>query len=287
METQYVCTGCGKIIPTKEFLSIDETLCPYCGALTKEQKIPKEETSRPVRNSPQTTPKLVFCQNCGKKFSSRAHQCPHCGWKQQESCRVCFERIPYDSKVCPICGDPAPFTNYQTKEINSGNAQLSKSNSCNSTTPSRDASLLWVLFSLDGRIDRGQYWLGLMATVLLFLLSSLFLSDLIATKARDIEDIETRVGIVLGIIIFLFYTWTWFAVSVKRFHDFNRTGFWSFILLLPFIGIISQIIIGCIAGDDKPNDFGESALRSKSLFPCVIVMVGAPTLFLLLFLLDW
>ncbi len=49
------------------------------------------------------------------------------------------------------------------------------------------------------------------------------------------------------------------SVTVRRFHDIGRTGWWIF---LPFtiIGIIPYIWMLCIKGDEQHNQFGSNPL---------------------------
>ena len=47
-----------------------------------------------------------------------------------------------------------------------------------------------------------------------------------------------------------------FVGAVKRFHDFNWSGGFAFLIFLPFV----QLLIGFIPGTKGPNRFGEDPL---------------------------
>jgi uncharacterized membrane protein YhaH (DUF805 family) len=50
------------------------------------------------------------------------------------------------------------------------------------------------------------------------------------------------------------------AVSVRRLHDTDRTGWWYLLVLLPVIGIIVLIVWYVQRGTDGPNRFGPDPL---------------------------
>ena len=50
------------------------------------------------------------------------------------------------------------------------------------------------------------------------------------------------------------------AVSVRRLHDTNRSGWWLLIGLIPLIGIIVLIVFFASKGTDGNNDHGADPL---------------------------
>ncbi len=46
------------------------------------------------------------------------------------------------------------------------------------------------------------------------------------------------------------------AVSIRRLHDTDRSGWWVFLACIPLIGAIILIIWYCTAGTPGPNRFG-------------------------------
>ncbi len=47
------------------------------------------------------------------------------------------------------------------------------------------------------------------------------------------------------------------AVTVRRLHDTDRSGFWAFLMLLPFIGWIILFVFACQNGTSGTNRFGN------------------------------
>jgi uncharacterized membrane protein YhaH (DUF805 family) len=63
------------------------------------------------------------------------------------------------------------------------------------------------------------------------------------------------------LIVNLLLLWPAVAVSVKRWHDRNRSGWWILINLLPIIGWAWALIEnGLLRGTAGPNRFGADPL---------------------------
>ena|SRR3990172_860228 len=48
------------------------------------------------------------------------------------------------------------------------------------------------------------------------------------------------------------------AVTVRRLHDVGKSGWWYFILLIPFIGVIWLLVLLCTDGIPGENNYGSS-----------------------------
>jgi uncharacterized membrane protein YhaH (DUF805 family) len=68
-----------------------------------------------------------------------------------------------------------------------------------------------------------------------------------------------------GIIVFAVYALAVFlpslAVLVRRLHDINKSGWYYFVSLIPFIGGIWLLILLCTEGTQGPNQYGEDPKR--------------------------
>ena len=108
-------------------------------------------------------------------------------------------------------------------------------------------------FSFRGRVNRSAYWLKwtLPAFVGLILGGILF-------------TVDAFVANVLGLIWYVLWTWTGWAVVVKRYHDRNKSAWWILIGLIPIIGSIWQVIeLGFLKGTAGPNRFGPDPLETN------------------------
>lgn len=114
------------------------------------------------------------------------------------------------------------------------------------------------LFTRRGRINRAKYWMYnimvILAIVLFIVLYEAFeigFSDLILLKQEFII-----------ILIILPFIWINIALSVKRLHDHDKSGWFFLIYLIPYIGGLWQFIeCGCLKGTSGPNRFGQDPLR--------------------------
>ncbi|MGI9403439.1 MAG: DUF805 domain-containing protein [Hyphomicrobium sp.] len=125
-----------------------------------------------------------------------------------------------------------------------------------------------LLYSFDGRIGRGQFWLGYLATILLAALIAIILSIIVPWEQVTITDADGQPTIDFSSpalmpmwIGYLFYfvvgLWITIAISIKRFHDRGKSGWWWLIMFIPLIGPIWWLIeLGFLRGDPGPNAYG-------------------------------
>ena len=97
-------------------------------------------------------------------------------------------------------------------------------------------------FDFETRSSRKEFWYWQLFRILMFLsityLESLGLSGLLF----------------ISNFIFLIPE---IAVSIRRLHDINKSGWWI-LLTLTIIGIIPLSYFYCIKGDDGANDYGQT-----------------------------
>ena len=97
-------------------------------------------------------------------------------------------------------------------------------------------------FDFETRLSRKEFWYWQLFRILMFLsityLESLGLSGLLF----------------ISNFIFLIPE---IAVSIRRLHDINKSGWWI-LLTITIIGIIPLIYFYCIKGDDGANDYGQT-----------------------------
>lgn len=102
------------------------------------------------------------------------------------------------------------------------------------------------LLKFDGRIRRMGWWIAGIATGIV---------STIVENIRD-SDVSIIVTLVFGIIAIIFWL-IGISLSVRRFHDLNKSGWWLLINLIPFIGwLITFVMLGFMPGDQKSNNFG-------------------------------
>jgi uncharacterized membrane protein YhaH (DUF805 family) len=100
-----------------------------------------------------------------------------------------------------------------------------------------------------GRAPRSEFWFWTLFAVLASIAGGAI--DFVVFPDVLASPVQSIVGLVLllpGI-----------AVSVRRLHDLDRTGWW-FLLTFTVIGLIVLIVWYCMRGTPGPNRFGPDPL---------------------------
>jgi len=104
-----------------------------------------------------------------------------------------------------------------------------------------------LLLRLDGRIARRTWWLWGVAMPL-----GLALYFTVLLRVAGLSPRVTEVAVNLALL------WPALAVSVKRWHDRGKSGWWLLVTLIPLVGWIWALVEnGLLRGDAGPNRFGK------------------------------
>lgn len=110
--------------------------------------------------------------------------------------------------------------------------------------------------TFSGRAARSEYWYWTLFTILVgaaaAILDAAFFPHL---DARPIHSLASLVLFLPGL-----------AVSVRRLHDLDRTGWWV-LIVLTVIGILLLLIFFCLRGTPGPNRYGEDPLGQSPAGP--------------------
>jgi uncharacterized membrane protein YhaH (DUF805 family) len=99
----------------------------------------------------------------------------------------------------------------------------------------------YVTFS--GRARRTEYWMFLLFSV-------------IASIVLSVVDGVIGTAPVLGALYSLGVLLPSLAVSVRRLHDTDRSGWWLLLGLIPLVGPIALLVFFCFEGTREENRFG-------------------------------
>lgn len=107
-------------------------------------------------------------------------------------------------------------------------------------------TLVQLYLGLQGRIPRRTYWLH---GVLSLLLLGVVVNALLAIANVDNDTAAKLVNLV--------FLWPLIAVSAKRQHDFDFSGWWALIHFVPAVGSLLLLVVdGTVPGTPGPNRFG-------------------------------
>lgn len=130
-------------------------------------------------------------------------------------------------------------------------------------------------FDFQGRSRRLEFWMFALLNMLVSLVLAIAVlgtgSTMQQLEASDPNDPASAYSLIFGGVGMLFLLWGLLilipsiAVSVRRLHDRDMTGWWylGFIILgfIPLIGLLASIafiVIMALPGTPGPNRFGPS-----------------------------
>lgn len=121
----------------------------------------------------------------------------------------------------------------------------------------------WMLLPLkryadfEGRSQRMEYWmfqLGIFAVVMVWAIIFAVFGGL--SEGGGMNALAT-IWAVLGGIAMLGLIVPSIAVTVRRFHDQDKSGWFYLLSFIPYVGGIVVFVFMCIEGTRGPNRFGE------------------------------
>jgi uncharacterized membrane protein YhaH (DUF805 family) len=137
----------------------------------------------------------------------------------------------------------------------------------NSTQGSTLGHVWGLLFSLDGRIARMQYWLGKLgaavAAYLVKLSAESMQSVLTASEAEHTVSASLLIFMLIALVALfaalILILWAMFSLQVRRWHDRDKSWTWALLGFVPLVGWLWQTIeCGLLDGTPGPNRFGPS-----------------------------
>lgn len=78
----------------------------------------------------------------------------------------------------------------------------------------------------------------------------------------------------LGLAFIVFLIWS-IRVTVLRLHDFNRSGWWVLVTLIPYVGFVATLVLLFVPGSAEENDYGEKPRQGNAVIAIVALVVGA------------
>lgn len=95
-----------------------------------------------------------------------------------------------------------------------------------------------------GRANRPQYWYFVLCYFIISLPFAIIDNVLFSRQ-------------VLTLILSLALLVPSIAIGVRRLHDLGKPGWWFLLALIPLVGPIALIVLYCMKGEDKDNQYGK------------------------------
>jgi len=105
----------------------------------------------------------------------------------------------------------------------------------------------------SGRSRRKEYWFFILFYIIFFMVLA-FLDGLLGTFS-----VETGIGVLTGIFILGMIVPN-IAVTIRRLHDTDRSGWWILICFVPFVGGLVLLVFMILSGTQGNNQYGPDPI---------------------------
>jgi uncharacterized membrane protein YhaH (DUF805 family) len=196
-------------------------------------------------------------------------QCPNCGERQPKKfvlCRKCTTDIPRALAAKAEDAERARAERLAARQEASGRyappgADVEGGYSGGEVDPPPFASL-----SLEGRYGRATYvntWGVAMLAIMVAGVVSAVLVPLLGMLVIVPMGLAGLAMLVWGI-----------RVNVLRLHDFNRSGWWLLLTLIPYLGVLVNIVLALWPGHAEENDYGPKPKRGNMVLAIAIIVLS-------------
>jgi uncharacterized membrane protein YhaH (DUF805 family) len=114
-------------------------------------------------------------------------------------------------------------------------------------------------FEFSGRSRRREYWMFALFYMLVFIVIETVFGvpqTVTMSNAFSYGVFANGTGTTVGNLFWLASIIPGFAVSVRRLHDIDRSGWWMLLWFVPFLGWFTLFIFYCLDGTAGSNQFG-------------------------------
>jgi len=114
-----------------------------------------------------------------------------------------------------------------------------------------------LLFSFEGRVSRQVFWFFILACIGIGVIAGFGMAASMS-GVQDPSQMQLPAWVLLLQVALI---WPALAIYAKRWHDQDKSGWWTLVILIPVVGgLIALIMLGFIAGTPGPNRFGDGPM---------------------------
>jgi uncharacterized membrane protein YhaH (DUF805 family) len=106
-----------------------------------------------------------------------------------------------------------------------------------------------------GRARRKEYWM-----FYLFYMIAVVLLAFVFGFFSEVNSILSNIAAALMVIFILGSVVPLWAITARRLHDINMSGWWQLLVLIPYVGPLAVFIFTLLPGNQGPNRFGADPL---------------------------
>ncbi|WP_461205046.1 DUF805 domain-containing protein [Clostridium sp. DL1XJH146] len=105
----------------------------------------------------------------------------------------------------------------------------------------------------DGRARRKEYWMFILFNAIFMVLASI-IDGIIGSDMKIISSLYSLAVLLPSI-----------AVSIRRMHDIDKSGWFMLVVLIPLAGPIWYLVLVCTEGTRGENSFGQDPKEIKGM----------------------
>lgn len=105
----------------------------------------------------------------------------------------------------------------------------------------------------NGRSRRKEFWM--------FQLFNFIISIVLGVISAVVGDTDLVLSTMYGLMILI----PSLSVLVRRLHDTGRSGWWFFIILIPFVGAVVLLVFECLDSEPGVNQYGQCPKDDDSI----------------------
>jgi uncharacterized membrane protein YhaH (DUF805 family) len=94
-------------------------------------------------------------------------------------------------------------------------------------------------FNFNGVAKRQEFWAVHIVSILVFVLAMAMLEG------------AGALGALVALVALVAALWVVLAVTVKRIRDAGLNPFWLLAVLVPYVGTVATIVIGCLSSAEQ------------------------------------
>lgn len=146
-------------------------------------------------------------------------------------CSKCGSELPENSRFCPSCGAAAGDASAQGGRAAPEGA-AGETHGATGNRPQRPFPLSdW--FSFRGRMARQEWWIRTLILLFFWVPLSLLLLMVLAAADKFLQDAAGIMFLCWLAVCFIAGTVSFAAVAARCLHDYNVSGWWLLVFLIP------------------------------------------------------
>lgn len=183
----------------------------------------------------------MYCTKCGNEVGQNAY-CPHCG------SMIINNAADVNSNGA---GSGSQGTDFGGAEVESFNLI------------SAYKSMFKKYAQFSGRSRRSEYWYAALANCIIMIAAELIYMILLASSI--ISGRASTGTVVFNVIMYVLTIGYSLAVIVpslalwiRRLHDIGKSGWYTLLGLIPWVGSIVLLVFACMDSQPGPNQYGPN-----------------------------